>query len=193
MQERHQNQSLYFQEQGITTKNYVIPFIENYTHKKGTFTNVLEIGCGLGGGLKPFLDAGYYVTGIDLLQKNIDFASTQFAEHPHKDNLHLICSDIYKVTDLETTFDVVVIRDVLEHVPEQAYFLSFIKQFLSPDGVVFIAFPPWQNPFGGHQQVLKNRFLSHCPWLHLLPTRWYSSILERHHEEGGVNCWKSRS
>lgn len=61
--------------------------------------------------------------------------------------------------------------------------MAFAKQFLKPTGVFFIGFPPWQNPFGGHQQVVGNKFLSHLPWFHLLPRGMYERILRR----GGVN------
>ena len=57
MQERHRNRKLYFDEQVQTTERYVIPYIEAvYPLHEGL--RVLEIGCGEGGNLKPFLDRG---------------------------------------------------------------------------------------------------------------------------------------
>ncbi len=56
--------------------------------------------------------------------------------------------------------------------------MPFIKRFLNPHGVIFVAFPPWQNPFGGHQQICNNKFLSHLPWFHLLPRSVYKKMLE---------------
>lgn len=186
MQKRHQNHHQYFTEQSITTEKFVIPFINPFSEEAESSTpkTILEIGCGLGGGLLPFLDRGCRVTGIDISEASIQFAQTQFAEHKYKANLSLICSDIYSITDLDAQFDVVIVRDVLEHVPQQAFFLSFIKRFLRSDGVIFIAFPPWQNPFGGHQQILKNKFLSHLPWFHLLPAKLYHGIMKLFKENG---------
>ena len=73
---------------------------------------------------------------------------------------------------------IIIIRDVIEHIPNQELFLPFIKRFLSPHGIIFVAFPPWQNPFGGHQQICNNKLLSHLPWFHLLPRPVYKKVLE---------------
>src|SRR5688572_12264344 len=58
-----------------------------------------------------------------------------------------------------------------------------LKSFLNEDGYIFFAFPPWQMPYGGHQQVCKNSFLSKLPYYHLLPGGLYKAILKA----GGEN------
>lgn len=172
MQKRHADRQLYFNEQSITTQKYVIPFIEK--HKPITAdSHILEIGCGEGGNIKPFLDLGCKVTGIDINGGQIAIAKEIYSVHPNNRNLTLICEDIYKVTELHNKFDIIIIRDVIEHIPNQELFLPFIKRFLSPHGIIFVAFPPWQNPFGGHQQICNNKLLSHLPWFHLLPRPVY--------------------
>ncbi|WP_459188418.1 class I SAM-dependent methyltransferase [Parabacteroides sp. APC149_11_2_Y6] len=182
MQKRHSDRVLYFREQAYTTQKYVIPFIEKH-HPITAETTVLEIGCGEGGNIQPFLDLGCKVTGIDLNGVQIEKAKDFYANHPNYSNLSLICRDIYQVTDLDETFDIIIIRDVIEHIPNQERFLPFIKRFLNPRGVIFVAFPPWQNPFGGHQQICSNKYLSHLPWMHLLPRSLYKKLLEW----GGIN------
>ena len=177
MQERYSDRHLYSREQAYTTQKYVIPFIEKH-HAVDADMSILEIGCGEGGNIRPFLDMGCKVTGIDINATQINNAREIYATHPNKHNLTLISEDIYKVTDLNSTFDIIVIRDVIEHIPNQERFLPFIKRFLNPAGVIFIAFPPWQNPFGGHQQACDNKYLSHLPWLHLLPRSLYKKVLE---------------
>ncbi|WP_106831797.1 class I SAM-dependent methyltransferase [Parabacteroides pacaensis] len=177
MQKRHSDRALYFQEQIYTTEKYVIPFIER--HKKITAdVSVLEIGCGEGGNMKPFLDKGCLVTGIDLSEGKIAAAEDLFANHPLRRNLTFICEDIYKVTHLNQQFDIVILRDVIEHIPDQERFLPFIRRFLKNDGCVFFAFPPWYNPFGGHQQICKNKYISHTPYIHLLPNFLYRKCLQ---------------
>ena len=44
-------------------------------------------------------------------------------------------------------------------------------------GVIFMSFPAWQMPFGGHQQMCRSRLLSHLPFFHLLPMTLYEWIL----------------
>lgn len=182
MQKRHSDRQLYFREQTYTTQKYVIPFIEKH-HPVTADMTVLEIGCGEGGNIKPFLDLGCKVTGIDINEVQINIAKETYTTHPNYSGLSLICEDIYKVTDLHKKFDIIIIRDVIEHIPNQERFLPFIKRFLSPSGVIFVAFPPWQNPFGGHQQICNNKYLSRLPWLHLLPRGLYKEVLKR----GNVN------
>jgi cyclopropane fatty-acyl-phospholipid synthase-like methyltransferase len=65
MQERHSNRKRYFNEQGLTTAKYVIPYISDLIAITPE-TTVLEIGCGEAGNLKPFLDMGCRCVGIDI-------------------------------------------------------------------------------------------------------------------------------
>ena len=177
MQKRHSDRQQYFREQIYTTQTYVIPFIERH-HPVTAEMSILEIGCGEGGNLMPFLDLGCKVTGIDICEPQVNIARETYANHPHQANLTLICEDIYQVTDLDETFDIIIIRDVIEHIPNQERFLPFIKRFINPNGIIFVAFPPWQNPFGGHQQICNNKVISHTPWIHLLPRSIYKKVLE---------------
>jgi hypothetical protein len=55
--------------------------------------------------------------------------------------------------------------------------MGFVKRFMAPGAVFFLAFPPWYNPFGGHQQIAKNKLLSKLPYFHLLPTFAYRGLL----------------
>jgi SAM-dependent methyltransferase len=74
MQRRHIERDKYFKEQEITTRKYVLPFIRELIEIKEE-TSVLEIGCGEGGNLKPFLDIGCNrIIGIDMSAKYIEQA-----------------------------------------------------------------------------------------------------------------------
>jgi SAM-dependent methyltransferase len=182
MQERHKDRLRYFNEQAYTTLKYVIPFIERHL-KVTPQMDVLEIGCGEGGNMKPFLDMGCKVTGIDLDASQIDNAKRFYSSHPNNSNLDLLCADIYDTESIDRKFDIIIIRDVVEHIPCQERFLPYIKRFVKDGGIIFVGFPPWQNPFGGHQQACDNKILSHTPWIHLLPIPIYSFLLRK----GGVN------
>ena len=56
-------------------------------------------------------------------------------------------------------------------------FFSGLQEHLSADGAVFVGFPAWQMPFGGHQQIAHSHIVSHFPFLHLLPRTLYRWIL----------------
>jgi ubiquinone/menaquinone biosynthesis C-methylase UbiE len=139
---------------------------------------VLEIGCGEAGNLKPFLDRGCKCVGIDLNGGKIQKGKEFFASHPHLSNLELIEDDIYKITDFSIKFDIIMLRDVIEHIHNQDVFIRYMQNFMHSTSVVFFAFPPWQNPFGGHQQLCRSKVLSNLPYFHLLPVSYYKFVLK---------------
>lgn len=182
MQERHKQREKYFEEQSFTTAHHVIPFINELKELKPGM-EVLEIGCGEGGNIKPFLDLGCKVTGVDILDAKIQNAHRFFDSNVNKKNLTLVVSDIYiPHKDLDKKFDVIFMRDVLEHIHDQDKFMAYVKRFLKPEGIFFLGFPPWQNPFGGHQQMCRSRILSKLPWFHLLPGRMYPGLMKLFNE-----------
>lgn len=177
MQERHTSRKTYFDEQVYTTEKYVIPFIhEVFPIHSGS--KILEIGCGEGGNLVPFMDMGCEVTGIDMAANKIENAKAFLVNHPHYNRLRLITDDIYNQTPGNEAFDLIFMRDVLEHIHDQEKFMHFVKGFLKPDGKLFLGFPPWQSPFGGHQQMCINKYLSKIPYYHILPRKVYKMILK---------------
>jgi SAM-dependent methyltransferase len=192
MQHRHTNRAQYFEEQATTTRRYVIPFIEAYM-KVGPETRVLEIGCGEGGNLIPFLERGCKeVRGIDLAAWKIhngELFLTDWAEQqkdPNTPRAQLSCINIYDAKPEEWgQFDLIFARDTLEHIHDQEAFMAFIRSFLKPTGKFFLGFPPWQNPFGGHQQMCESRVLSKLPYFHLLPRRAYAGLMRLFGETEG--------
>jgi len=176
MQERHSDRDKYINEQVITTQKYVIPFIQEFLNIDST-VSVLEIGCGEGGNMKPFLDLGCSVTGVDFSVAKIEFGNKYFEGHPNKEKLIFLTEDIYDSKNLDQ-YDLIIMRDVIEHIHDQDRFMNYVKKFLKPKGKFFLAFPPWYNPFGGHQQVCESRLLSKVPYYHILPSPIYKGILK---------------
>lgn len=177
MQERHKNRKQYFDEQSYTTSKYVIPFIEQ-SKPIDKDSRVLEIGCGEGGNMIPFLELGCEVIGIDLNEPQIVRAREYIGEAYPDGKYQLLANDIYNMTaDDIGKFDLIIMRDVIEHIFDQEKFMAFLVQFLAPGGHVFFGFPPWYMPFGGHQQICKNKLLSALPYYHLLPRGIYRWLL----------------
>ncbi len=177
MQKRHLDPLQYFNEQVFTTEKYIVPFIQQF-RKIDETVQVLEIGCGEAGNLKPFLDLGCSCTGVDFSAPKIEKGIAFYANHPFAQRIRLISDDIYKTNKFHSQFDIIIVRDVIEHIHDQDKFLALMKDLLTPNGVAFFAFPPWQNPFGGHQQICENKFLSLLPYYHLLPLPLYKAVLQ---------------
>ncbi len=178
MQKRHGNRRQYFDEQGITTEKFVIPYLKDIMPISKD-TRILEIGCGEGGNMVPFLKMGCECVGVDLNGPQLEKAKEFFEEIVPENPAELHFSNIYDMSaDDIGTFDLIIMRDVIEHIHDQETFMAYLKQFLSPEGKIFFGFPPWYMPFGGHQQICHSKFLSKLPWFHLLPAFLYRAILK---------------
>ena len=174
MQDRHTNRSRYFSELAETSRSYFMPYISRW-HEVRAETSVLEIGCGEGGNLLPLAKAGANVTGIDIASCRIEQARRFFAEEQTEGNF--ICCDIFKHRS-RNKFDIIICHDVLEHLQDKEGLLSLVCSYLKDGGIAFMSFPAWQMPFGGHQQICRNRFLARLPFVHLLPPALYKGIIK---------------
>ncbi len=176
MQKRHLDQEQYFLEQSYTAKKYIIPFIESVTPVNSS-TFVLEVGTNKGGNMDEFLNAGCTITGVDINSRAINFANDKYKDATANGKAKFICEDIYNVK-LSEKYDLIFLKDTLEHIPDQDNLLKHLRSFLKPDGRIFLAFPPWQMPFGGHQQISTKKLISICPYFHLLPGFLYFGIMK---------------
>ncbi len=184
MFEFHSDRKRYFDIQEQNAESYVLPFIEE-KYPIHTGMRVLEIGCGEGGVLKAFVKRGCYGVGVELDHARIVNGSKWLADEIDEGKIKFISKDIYKVdpeTELGGKFNIIVLKDVIEHIHDQPRLIAWMKSFLVPGGMIFFGFPPWQMPFGGHQQMCGNKWLSRLPWYHLLPRSWYAALLKRYNE-----------
>lgn len=183
MFEFHADRKRYFDIQVLNAGKYVIPFIEEkYPVRQGM--RILEIGCGEGGVLKAFITKGCEGVGVELDAPRIDDAKKFMPEDIVSGRIRFIVKDIYKVdveNDFKGLFDIILLKDVIEHIHDQAKLIGWMKNFLKPGGIVFFGFPPWYMPFGGHQQICRSK-ISRLPYLHLLPKGIYKWILKNRKE-----------
>lgn len=183
MFEFHTDRKRYFDIQVLNAEKYVIPFIEEkFPVKPGM--RILEIGCGEGGVLKAFINKGCEGVGVEMDASRIENAKLFLPDDIAAGRLKFVVKDIYKVDiekDLNGLFDIIVLKDVIEHIHDQAKLIRWMKNFLRPRGIVFFGFPPWYMPFGGHQQIARSR-LSKLPYIHLLPRGIYKWILKKKKE-----------
>lgn len=184
MFEFHADRKRYFDIQRDNAVRFVIPFIEQaFTVKPGQ--RVLEIGCGEAGVLLAFLERGCTGVGVEFDATRLVHAAQWTQEYLATGKVKYIDKDIYKVNveeELGGKFDIIILKDVIEHIHDQPRLIAEMKRLLTPGGVIFFGFPPWQMPFGGHQQICKNKWLSKLPWYHLLPRGIYRYLLTRKNE-----------
>jgi len=183
MQKRHADYKLYFDELAKGTRDFVIPYIESIK-KIQAGSVVLEVGCGRGGNLYPFLEEkNCKVIGIDKGDE-LEYAQDFFKDSKNKNNLTLLKCNFYEVNPNSIPkANIVLVRDVLEHIINRTLFFERLKEFITSDAIIFVAFPPWRMPFGGHQQGCKNFLLSRMPYYHLFPWCIYEFILKTFGED----------
>lgn len=171
----HTDKARYFDYQYRNSRDYILPFVEKFMDGFVGKT-VLEIGCAEGGVLKAFLESGCRCTGIELRESRIEHGRKFLAQELESRNMRFISKDIHKIEfgrDIDHKFDLIILKDVIEHIYGQKELIEKLKDFLNPGGMVFFGFPPWQMPFGGHQQMFRSKLLSVTPYFHMLPGALY--------------------
>jgi 2-polyprenyl-3-methyl-5-hydroxy-6-metoxy-1,4-benzoquinol methylase len=169
----------YFEIQYLNSKDSIIPFLKGFfTPSEGKY--VLEIGSSEGGVLKAFTECNCVCTGIELEDNRVDLANKFMADEIKDGFVNFINKNIYDINPekLPSKFDLIILKDVIEHIHNQEKFMAMIGSFLKPDGLIFFGFPAWRMPFGGHQQACNSKVLSKLPYFHLLPKPLYRGMFK---------------
>lgn len=116
---------------------------------------VLDYGCGGGGYSVIFARYFHDVVGVDLFQAPL----SQNIGLPH---LRFEKADL--LTYRTEPRDFVFCASVIEHIPkhQQAQFITNLILNLKKTGWLYLSFPPFYSPIGGHI----------CAPFHYLPDRW---------------------
>jgi SAM-dependent methyltransferase len=167
--------------QHVLGTKYLVPLLRawgvNPDGKK-----LLEVGSGNGGCGVAFHEAGASVTALEIDERLV--AVSRECNAADGVGIEVHAGDIRDAgcpAFGNGPFDIVVMRDVIEHIDEPRATLANIRNNLSPEGVVFIIFPPYYSPYGAHQQILpKKKFLfipyNKLPYLQLLPDRIFTRL-----------------
>lgn len=173
------NKPKYFEIQYLNSKSSIIPFLKGiYEPKAGD--KIMEIGSAEGGVLKAFTDLGCICTGIELSPHRVKLANEFMKPEIDKGLISFRSDDIYDVNpnELPYKYDLIILKDVIEHIHNQEKFMARVGEFLTDNGVIFFGFPSWRMPYGGHQQNANSKFLAKMPYYHLLPKFMYKGILK---------------
>lgn len=188
MLEQHTNKEVMLDQQEQNSANFVLPFIEKSLTITAD-TRVLDIGCGEGGVLSPFLKRGCKCLGVDLNTQRFAAGRIRLAQYIENGQLTFSGQNVYDadfVAEHKNKFDLIILKDVIEHVPDQEKFIPHLKTFLAPGGQIFFGFPPWHMPFGGHQQLLRSKWVSNLPYYHILPNPIYTGFMKLAGEDKGM-------
>jgi SAM-dependent methyltransferase len=171
----------------------LVPTLQRY----GAFRpgmSVAEIGCAEAGVLMAFLLAGAgRALGTDIAQNRLQTAS--WIAHQAGLELQLQLHDILHdpiPEDWRGSYELVLLRDVLEHLDDPIHALRQIGLLLRPGGTVWISFPPYPSPYGGHQHLLKN-FWGTLPYIQLLPEPLFERLIASGREPDRTEVRRLRS
>jgi len=133
---------------------------------------VLDVGCGHGGILAAVTEAFRVgrATGIDLDEEMIASARGRCGAAARFER-----ADFFQHRD--DPLDLVLLRDVLEHIGSPEAALARAYEMLAPGGALYVTYAPFYSPFGGHQHNAANLF-ARVPWLQVLPEPLFCKLLE---------------
>jgi 2-polyprenyl-3-methyl-5-hydroxy-6-metoxy-1,4-benzoquinol methylase len=184
----HHDQERYWRMQYLCAKEYIIPFLENACHLNLRGMSVLEIGCGEGGVIAAFYDYGCHAVGMDISEARLKKAAALALQGDLPRALKFACVNILQPEQMarwRRRFDLIVMKDVIEHLPGHQRALEHVAALLKPRGHLFLSFPPWYMPYGAHQQMFDS-ILKFTPYTHLLPRSWFRWLAHRFGERPAV-------
>jgi 2-polyprenyl-3-methyl-5-hydroxy-6-metoxy-1,4-benzoquinol methylase len=174
MPEKH-----YF-EQFDYAEKYLLPYLQKFIPELYKM-RVLEIGCAEAGLMEALHNRGADCVGIELSPERAELAKEKNPE------FNIVVGDISDRNlpeKIEGQFDLIIMREVIEHVPDKENAFINLKKLVKKDGYLFISFPPKYSPFAGHQQIGKS-FLKLVPYLHLLPRFILNPVTKALNEKSG--------
>lgn len=170
----------HFYEQKKYTKEYLVPYFQKHIpefHKK----KILEVGCAEGGLLEVLQEIGIDAAGLEISEERVEISKRK------NPNLEIMVGDITNpnlTSRGNGNFDVVIMREVIEHLPDKKTAMENISKLLNREGYLFISFPPKYSPFAGHQQIGRS-FLRVIPYLHILPKSFIKTVANLLSEDDG--------
>ena len=123
---------------------------------------VLDMGCGAAGKSLYYASMGAaHVTGVEIVAHYESEALALAEKLGLKDRFtfHLGSADDLPFND--GSFDTIIMNDFMEHTSNPEATLQEALRLLSPEGRIYINFPPYGHPYGAHMSDLIN-----MPWVH---------------------------
>jgi glycosyltransferase involved in cell wall biosynthesis/2-polyprenyl-3-methyl-5-hydroxy-6-metoxy-1,4-benzoquinol methylase len=114
---------------------------------------VLELGCSHGGFLALLRQAGYDVSGVEMSPWVVEFGQKTFG-------VPISVGPIESLENSPGGLDVVVLMDVLEHLPDPVSTMATCLKLLKPDGIMLVQAPQFREEMDYEELVeTKGAFL----------------------------------
>lgn len=160
----------YWAYQYMLAKLYLFPLLEAWEFSFSG-ARVLDVGCGTAGMACALIDRGAICTGVDI----DDLKKPNLGGRPFRFVQGDMC-DRAILARLDRDYALALVRDVIEHIEDKKTFLQNILETLAPGGKMFITFPPYYSPFGGHLQITQSG-AGFVPYVHLLPRALFRKVV----------------
>jgi len=144
--------------------------VEKYIKSQAKSVTVADIGCGAGVQSILWAKSGYKVRGIDINQNLIDLAAKN-ASNSGLD-IEFLCGSATDLPWQDSSIDVCLVPELLEHVPFWHECLEEFARILKPGGILFLS---TNNKLCPKQQEFELPLYS-----------WYPRRLKRHYEKLAV-------
>jgi SAM-dependent methyltransferase len=111
----------------------IYDFLRNYTQVKSP--RILEVGCGLGYLTYSLVKSGFNAKGVDISENAVVEATNRYGKFYER-------ADIYQYSKIkQEKFDIIILTEVIEHIPNPIQFVEALKSLLSKDGCIIITTP----------------------------------------------------
>lgn len=117
----------------------LIRFLKSRDVFLGDGVSIADVACGYGGYSIALRKTGARVVAVDRFNQ---ISNQSFA---------FIMGDALTIPISKASFDVVICASLIEHVVAPKRLLDELYRIVKPDGVVYLSFPPFFSPYGGHQ------------------------------------------
>jgi SAM-dependent methyltransferase len=160
----------YFEYQRIVCRDIVVPWLAKRLKLEGL--QVGDFGAHHGGMVDALRESGVVAgaVGVELNEEVV--ASSPFVPD---EQFRLEVADVLVLAAARLDLDLVLLHDVLEHIPERGQALDAVRGLLRKDGYAFVSFPPYYSAFGGHQQYAGG-LARVTPFVHYLPARLFYRV-----------------
>jgi 2-polyprenyl-3-methyl-5-hydroxy-6-metoxy-1,4-benzoquinol methylase len=116
---------------GVHTKHRHMKYHDFFVNRITNQDRVMDIGCGIGAVASDVAQVAKHVVGMDFNVTSIKTARERF----HRDNLEFRMGDALETLP-EEKFNVVILSNVLEHLPDRSHFLHRVQKTLQPNRIL---------------------------------------------------------